>query len=716
MTIVSGNSISTVYLLDDTTATVTATIVASGPGPAALYAYGNGSNSWNITNSGTITGNGAINGVQLGDAINGVATGVVTNQTGGTISGANYGVQIFNLGDPGSTVQNQATATIYGGSHGVGFKNYGYVDNSGSITAGLASTGADVNLVLGGVVDNYSGGTIQGYTGVYLGLGGAVTNAGQIIALTASIASIGVSIAGGGTVSNSSGGTIQGYEGVVIAGGPGTVTNYGLIGGQTVSIAGIGVLLSGGGTLSNGSTGVIQGYEAVVISEAGTVTNAGLITASGAGYTVYLAQGGSLDNTGTIQGHSGVSLGTAGTVTNEALINATAGYGIRLQAGGVVGNTGTIQGTGGVYVGAGTASTVTNAGTIDGGGNDAVKFESGNASSMLIVDPGASFTGAISGGGGTIDLAAGDGGTLGGFGVNITNFSTLTFATNADWTVSASYNESSSGFGFMPITGFAPGDTIELTGVALNQASTYDAGGSGLYVNNGDGAGVYLNVQGGDYSVGAFVVTNNAGNTYIVDCFAAGTHIATLNGDMPIEDLAAGDLVNAHFSGTAPVKWIGRRHVDCTRHPDPRKVWPVRVAAGTFGPCQPSRDLTLSPNHAVYVNGDLIPISRLINGLSIVQVPVDEVTYYHVELAEHDLLLAEGLLAESYLDVGDRANFANGGEQLRLYPDFATTSPDVAAAWETRGCAPLILHGPRLEAVRSWLNEIALPQLLAAAA
>ena len=222
MTIVSGNSISTVYLAEDTTATVTATIVASGDGPAALYALGDGSNSWNITNSGTITGNGTINGVQLGGAVNGVTVGVVTNQTEGAISGANYGVLIYNLADPGSTVVNQANATIYGGSHGVGFKNYGYVDNSGSITAGPTSTGADVNLVLGGVVNNYSGGTIQGYTGVYLGLGGAVTNAGQIIAETASIASIGVSIADGGTVTNSSGGTIQGYEGVVIAGGPGT--------------------------------------------------------------------------------------------------------------------------------------------------------------------------------------------------------------------------------------------------------------------------------------------------------------------------------------------------------------------------------------------------------------------------------------------------------------------------------------------------------------
>ena len=63
---------------------------------------------------------------------------------------------------------------------------------------------------------------------------------------------------------------------------------------------------------------------------------------------------------------------------------------------------------------------------------------------------------------------------------------------------------------------------------------------------------------------------------------------------------------------------------------------------------------------AVYVSDTLIPISCLINGSSIVQVKVDAVTYYHVELAQHDVLLAEGLPAESYLDADDRANFANG--------------------------------------------------------
>ncbi len=81
----------------------------------------------------------------------------------------------------------------------------------------------------------------------------------------------------------------------------------------------------------------------------------------------------------------------------------------------------------------------------------------------------------------------------------------------------------------------------------------------------------------------------------------------------------------------------------------------MRVKAGAFEDARPRRDLWLSPDHAVFVDDVLIPIKRLINGTSIAQVPVEEVTYYHVALGRHDVILAEGLPTESYLDRGDRS-------------------------------------------------------------
>lgn len=97
----------------------------------------------------------------------------------------------------------------------------------------------------------------------------------------------------------------------------------------------------------------------------------------------------------------------------------------------------------------------------------------------------------------------------------------------------------------------------------------------------------------------------------------------------------------------------------------------------------------------------LIPVKYLLTGNSIAQMQVDTVTYYHVELHRHDVLLAEGLAAESYLHGGDRANFANGGAGVRQFHNFT------ALLWEACGCAPLIVTGPQLSAARRLVARIA---------
>ena len=128
---------------------------------------------------------------------------------------------------------------------------------------------------------------------------------------------------------------------------------------------------------------------------------------------------------------------------------------------------------------------------------------------------------------------------------------------------------------------------------------------------------------------------------------------------------------------------------------------PIRIVAGAFGDESPRRDLLLSPDHAVYVDGVLIPIQYLENDITIrfVQAMGGVVMYYHVELDEHAVLLANGLPAESYLDTGERANFVNGGGARALHPEF------VARRWESEGCAPLIVTGPVLRAVRERINS-----------
>jgi len=170
-----------------------------------------------------------------------------------------------------------------------------------------------------------------------------------------------------------------------------------------------------------------------------------------------------------------------------------------------------------------------------------------------------------------------------------------------------------------------------------------------------------------------------------VACFAAGTRIAGATCEVAVEDLRTGDRVALAGGGDAEVVWIGHRRVDTARHPAPRAVWPVRIAAGAFGAGSPYRDLWLSPDHAVFIDDILIPVKYLVNGATIAQMPVDNVTYYHIELDRHDVLLAEGLPVESYLDTGDRADFIDGGGLVRLHPGFAVF------AREAMGVAPLIV-------------------------
>jgi collagen type I/II/III/V/XI/XXIV/XXVII alpha len=108
--------------------------------------------------------------------------------------------------------------------------------------------------------------------------------------------------------------------------------------------------------------------------------------------------------------------------------------------------------------------------------------------------------------------------------------------------------------------------------------------------------------------------------------------------------------------------WLDVTLVDCTRHPRPETVWPIRIERGAFRESAPVRDLFVSPDHAVLVNSVLIPVKLLINGTSIVQVKRQRVKYYHVELPEHAVIPAERLPVASHLDDGDRANFGNSGE------------------------------------------------------
>jgi hypothetical protein len=140
--------------------------------------------------------------------------------------------------------------------------------------------------------------------------------------------------------------------------------------------------------------------------------------------------------------------------------------------------------------------------------------------------------------------------------------------------------------------------------------------------------------------------------------------------------------------------------VDFRRHPNRQRILPVRIAAHAFAPDQPRRELLLSPDHAVFVNDVLIPVRHLINGTTVAQIPRHAITYYHIELPRHDVLLANGMPSESYLEAGARDAFVNGGGIIQLHPDFTPPRDHYSMLWEQHGYAPLVVTGPALERAR----------------
>ncbi len=178
------------------------------------------------------------------------------------------------------------------------------------------------------------------------------------------------------------------------------------------------------------------------------------------------------------------------------------------------------------------------------------------------------------------------------------------------------------------------------------------------------------------------------------DCFAAGTLIATPYGQVPVEQVGVGDLVRLARGGAAAVIWHGIREVDCAAHPRPHDIAPVRIGAGAFAPEVPLHDLVLSPDHAVLWDDVLIPVRLLVNGRTVWREPAGVVTYHHLELATHDVILAEGVAAESYLDTGNRAQFAGTAP-----PDFAAGRGGDGHG--DGGCAPWITGGGAVAAVRA---------------
>ncbi|MDR3537262.1 MAG: Hint domain-containing protein [Acetobacteraceae bacterium] len=621
-----------------------------------------------VANNVTVSSGGSLN-------INGNATANNTViEAGGTVE----------LQSPKATLANGLTFSGAGtleltGISSAGFGELAVISGFGSgavIDYTLFGAGASLSTVLSGgntVATITSGGVSQsaifaGSVGSNLMLtsdgaggeeivftsSGGTTSSSSATSVTSGTTQSGLVVSGGMILDVLSGGTIVGAT--ILSGGSVTVESGGVDSASIVSAGGVETVI--------GAASLDQVFGSQVVS--GSVANETIMSGGLATVALGGTDSGSIISAGgneTVVGSAshdqvyGIQLLNAATsvVSNETVFN---GGTVELFLKGAIANNLTVEAGGALLIsGNATANnTVINGGLIE------------------LQSPKAVLAGSVTfDGPGTIEVTA----------------------------------ISSAGFGDLGvISGFGAGDLIAFTSVGSGATlSTTMSGGNTVATITSGGVSQSLIFAGVEDQLG---LVSSGGITEVVPCFAAGTRIATARGEIAVEDLTVGDLLPTVLGGrTRPIVWIGRRDVDCAHHAKPREVWPVRVAAGAFGPGQPHTDLFLSPDHAVFVGAVLIPVKHLINGDTIAQVSMDQVTYYHVELPQHDVVLAQGLSVESFLDIKDGANYADARGAVPLCPDYSSR------IWEAYGCAPLVVIGPDFTAARERVGTFARMQTAA---
>ncbi len=631
----------------------------------------------------TVVGDGVVSVTGSAEFDNVSFVGGATLDDLGTIDWGDSYVQL------GSSSTDQATLLVAGGAVFDDTVNYTFYNNGANriVNSGtFEKTGDPGTTNIGPSFTNAAGGIVDAASGVLAFDGGAVF---------------------GGTLA---GGVIDAYGNMLLSGavldaatlalsGNATLgTDETVLAGTTLNASGIGVdgLLTLGGndlTILGDAT-----FDGETVGGAGAIIDEGSVELANASF----GGGATLDVLGTavwdspyLQFGFDNTDSSALSIAAGGVFNDATDYSISDNGAATITNAGLFEktaDTGQTNV----QTTLVNSGTVLAA-LGTLNFEASvtNTGTMLAQGLGGLDFGTVAGAG-LIEMS---GATIALYGP-VAAGQTIDFAGTSDLLV---LNDPSALLG--TLSAFAAGDRI---------FDTVDSLTAGLYTVSSGGA-LIIPVTGGtaesftfapnDDDLTVTVTPDGAGALITaMPCYAAGTRLLSLAGEVAVEDIAVGDrLVTVRDGGplSRRVVWVGRRSLDLTSHPAPARVQPVRISAGAIAPGVPARDLRVSPNHAIYLDGRLFEAASLVNGVTIRQERVTHVTYHHVELDAHDIILAEGLPAESFLDTGNRAMF--GGAVEVLHPDFYPRDAD------GRFCAPLIRDGGLLAAVSARLARRAAP-------
>ncbi len=169
-------------------------------------------------------------------------------------------------------------------------------------------------------------------------------------------------------------------------------------------------------------------------------------------------------------------------------------------------------------------------------------------------------------------------------------------------------------------------------------------------------------------------------------CFTPGTLIATDQGLQAVETLQRGDLLVTRDNGLKRVMWVGQRAFHYRDVAGDPALCPILIKAGAFGEGYPAQDMIVSPEHRFLVGPHVSPLMggepealvaarHLINTTSIRPASMLGVTYLHLLMNAHEVILANGAWTESFHpDDATIRNVARNQrrEILAIFPEIAT--------------------------------------------
>ncbi len=238
------------------------------------------------------------------------------------------------------------------------------------------------------------------------------------------------------------------------------------------------------------------------------------------------------------------------------------------------------------------------------------------------------------------------------------------------------------------------GSTITMQAMAL-QTTTGDLFVSDLFnAGNLDNLSIQSitidSIQNSNYS--GYYTNHSADNNTIV-CFARGTKILTDCGDVNVEELAVGDVIRTLDNGDKSILWINSRRLSKADLINNPKFRPIRISAGALGAGLPLGDLVVSPQHRVLIESPivqrmfdtdevLVAAKHLteIEGIDVAD-DIDELEYFHFLFDQHEIVFAQGAMAESFYTGPMALNSVSRmarAEIFALFPFLAEVSPTTA--------------------------------------